>query len=41
MIALNRGRNEDAIAHLERVLELDPEGPNAERARGMLAALRR
>ena len=40
MIALNRGRNEDAIAHLERVLELDPEGPNAELARGMLAVLR-
>ncbi len=40
MIALNRGRNEDAIAHLERVLELAPDGPDAELARRMLAALR-
>lgn len=40
MIALNRGRNEEAVAHLERVLELDPEGPAAELARRMLAALR-
>ncbi len=40
MIALNRGRNEEAIAHLERVLELDPDGPDADRARGILTALR-
>ena len=40
MIALNRGRNEDAIVHLERVLELEPDGPNAELARGILTALR-
>ena len=40
MIALNRGRNEEAIAHLDRVVELAPEGPRAELARGMLAVLR-
>ncbi len=40
MIALNRGANEEAIAHLERVLALDPEGPTAAQARGILTALR-
>ncbi len=40
MIALNRGQTDQAIAHLERVLELEPEGPNAELARSVLAALR-
>ena len=40
MIALNRGQNEEAILHLERVLELDPDGPNADLARGILTALR-
>ena len=40
MIALNRGENEEAIAHLERVLALDPEGPTAAQARNILTALR-
>ena len=40
MIELNRGRDEEAIAHLDRVLDLEPDGPEAELARGVLAALR-
>jgi len=40
MIALNRGRNEEAISHLERVLELAPDTEDASRARGILEALR-
>lgn len=40
MVLVNQGKNDEAVTYLEKYLELEPEGPNAATAKGILDYLK-
>ncbi len=41
MVYVNQGKSEEAVAHMEKYLELEPDGPNAVTATGILDYLKK